>query len=102
MGMPERFLWYLTVCYPDNVSGKRDRCVLKLFGWIDCADIFVNGERKDRIIGTPAYGMLDLKEGINEIAIEIPLTPVWSVGDNWSSLTMLHQIGMTKPPVIGF
>ena len=46
--------------------------------------------------------MLDLKEGINEIAIEIPLTPVWSVGDNWSSLTMLHQIGMTKPPVIGF
>ena len=81
---------------------KRDRCVLKLFGWIDCADIFVNRERKDRIIGTPAYGMLDLKEGINEIAIEIPLTPVWSVGDNWSSLTMLHQIGMTKPPVIGF
>lgn len=65
---------------------KRDRCVLKLFGWIDCADIFVNGERKDRIIGTPAYGMLDLKEGINEIAIEIPLTPVWSVGDNWSSV----------------
>lgn len=91
-----------TLRYVQQVESaeKQKDCVLKLYGWMDCADIFVNGERTDRLLGTPMCGKIHLKKGLNEIAVEIPLTPVWSVGDNWSSLTVLHQIGMTKPPVI--
>lgn len=74
--------------------------VLHLFGNIDCADVRVNGQLEERLIGIPGYADLSLKAGKNEIEVELPFTPVWRDGDIWSSLTVIPQMGLTKKPVL--
>ena len=74
--------------------------IMRLWGDVDCADIFVNGQCTDRVIGTPMYADVILKKGINIIRLELPVTPVWKDGDPWSSLTVLPRIGLTKSPTL--
>jgi hypothetical protein len=79
---------------------EKQQALIKLFGQLDCADVFVNGECLDRLLGTPAEAKIRLQKGENIIAIELPLTPIWSVDDFWSSLSVLPGIGLTEKPIL--
>lgn len=84
-----------------EVSGEQaGPYYMRLFGELDCADIFVNGECTDRVIGSPMYGDVILAEGKNVIRLELPLTPVFRDGDPWSSLTVLPRLGLTQKPCL--
>lgn len=81
-------------------EGKEGRYGLKLEGILDCADILVNGEKQDWMVGTPYEAQIVLKKGENVITISLPSTPVWKDGDPWSALTMLPRMGLTEYPQI--
>lgn len=105
-GFPNMTKWVIgnqfcgTLSYRSRITVEEGgtRGAVHIPGWNDCADVFVDGIRRSRLVGTPMYAELSLEEGTHEIDIRLPLTPVFRDGDNWSSLTVLSPIGLTEPP----
>lgn len=90
-----------TLAYETVLEVSREQAgpyVMRVFGDIDCADIFVNETCNDRVIGSPMYGDVTLTPGKNVIRLELPLTPVFRDGDPWSTLTVLPRLGLTQRP----
>lgn len=92
-----------TLAYETVVEVAREQAgvyTMRIFGDVDCGDVFVNGVCTDRVFGSPMYADVTLTEGRNVIRMELPLTPVWRDGDPWSALTVLPRVGLTRKPIL--
>ncbi len=89
-------LRYETVLY----SRSSRKCALQLNGTPDAAEVFVNNKSAGKRIGMPYRFHIELDEGDNRLVIELASTPVWSSGDDWSSLTVLPAFGLSQKPVL--
>lgn len=84
--------------FVEGTEGKN--AVLKLTGSPDAAEVFVSGRSAGKRIGPPWCFDIFLRDGKNEICIELSTTPVWSVGDGWSALTVLPPLGLQNKPLV--
>lgn len=68
----------------------------------DCAVLYVNGVRAGSLIGSPirmdVTGLL--RDGWNELVIEVTNTLVWKIKDPVSTQMQLDPTGMTERPVL--
>ncbi len=68
----------------------------------DCAVLYVNGVRADSLIGSPVRADVTgmLKDGVNEICVEVTNTLVWKVKDPVSTQMQVDATGLTAVPVL--
>lgn len=75
---------------------------LRLRDPADAVQIYVNGASLGLLAGTPYCREIPLVKGDNVLIIELASTPVWSVGDDWSSLTVLPPLGLMHKPYLTY
>ncbi len=94
------YLQYKTEFELDGKTSSALQVRLRLKGAVDCADIYVDGSLADRLIGNTMDAVFQVSPGKHTLIIRLPLTPVWSVGDPWSSLSVLSRVDLTERPVL--
>ncbi len=89
--------------YETSITSEQDRAAcLRLRDGADAVEIYVNGASAGMLSGAPYCMELPLVKGKNQLIIELAVTPVWSVGDDWSSLTVLPPLGLIQKPYLTY
>lgn len=92
-----------TFAYKTEITASKEEAgdyLLRLFGTVDGVDVMVNNQLADRVVGTPCCCEIPVSEGLNQIEIRLPVTPVWRDGDAWSALAVLPRMGLTSKPIL--
>lgn len=81
-------------------ENRKIRMYFPEFG--DCLRLSINGKEADLLVGSPAGADVTefLKEGDNEVSIEVTNTLVWKLKDPVSTQMQLDPTGMTAAPVL--
>ncbi len=86
----------------DRSAGKAIKLYLPAVG--DCAGVYINGKSAGVVLESPDRVDVTeyVRDGVNELVIEVANTLVWRVKDQISSHVQIKPTGLTKEPVIEY